>query len=164
MLDFLRGRVFPGCVLPLLLLTGMALAVMSCALSGETRDRRMTMYDGEGILQIADRYLGVPYRPGGHSPEGFDCSGFTSFVFSKAGYTLARTADGQYDALRPVEKPQPGDLVFFRISGKRVSHVGIYAGDLKFIHAPSSGKKVEYSDMRIAYWKERYAGARTVFR
>lgn len=163
MLDSLRHKSFPVCLPPLLVMC-MALAVFSCALSGETRERRISLADGEGILQIADRYLGVPYRPGGHSPDGFDCSGFTSFVFGKAGYSLSRTADGQYDALRPVEKPQPGDLVFFRITGKRVSHVGIYAGDLKFIHAPSSGKKVEYADMRIAYWKERYAGARSVFR
>lgn len=127
------------------------------------KDRRITLYDGEGIIEIADQYIGTPYKSGGNSPAGFDCSGFTSFVYQKAGYTLSRTADGQYSELNVVKKPQIGDLVFFRISGNRISHVGIYAGNLKMIHAPSSGKTVEYADMTIGYWKTRYAGSRSVF-
>ncbi|EHQ07153.1 C40 family peptidase [Leptonema illini] len=133
------------------------------AVAAEHKDRRITVYDGTGIVELADQYIGTPYKLGGNTPAGFDCSGFTSFVYSKAGYKLSRTADGQFAELRPIKQPEIGDLVFFRISGDRISHVGIYVGDLKFIHAPSSGKTVEYADMRIAYWKTRYAGARSVF-
>jgi len=132
-------------------------------LHADHHERRITLYDGTGIVQIAEQYLGTPYKPGGITPSGFDCSGFTSFVFKQAGYSLSRTADGQFDQLNPVRQPEVGDLVFFRISGSKVSHVGIYVGDLKFIHSPSSGKTVSYADMRISYWKTRYAGSRSVF-
>lgn len=145
------------------LLVLCALFAGGMALAAEHTDRRITLYDGKGIIELAHQYLGTPYKPGGNTPEGFDCSGFTSFIYGRAGYKLSRTAAGQYAELRPVKKPQIGDLVFFRISGNRISHVGIYAGNLKFIHAPSSGKTVQYADMRISYWKNRYAGARSVF-
>jgi cell wall-associated NlpC family hydrolase len=125
----------------------------------------VTLHAGSAIVNIAKEYLGVPYRYGGKNPkEGFDCSGFTGFVYREAGYgELARSADGQYDTLHPVSPPQPGDLLFFKIKGDRISHVGIYAGDLKFIHAPRTGKSVSYADLRNPYWKKRYAGARSLF-
>lgn len=129
----------------------------------EVADRRTTLYDGEGIIEIAKKYLGVPYKFGGQTPDGFDCSGFTGYVYKKAGYSLARDAGVQYNEMKPIKVPRVGDLVFFKIDGQKVSHVGIYVGNLTFIHAPSTGKKVSYADMRIAYWKQRYAGARTVF-
>jgi cell wall-associated NlpC family hydrolase len=139
------------------------LSVIIGAIAAEHKDRRITVYDGAGIVQLAEQYIGAPYRPGGNTPAGFDCSGFTSFIYGRAGYQLSRTAEGQFADLRPVRKPDIGDLVFFRIAGNRISHVGIYAGNLRFIHAPSSGKRVEYADMRSPYWKSRYAGARSVF-
>ncbi len=135
------------------------------ALSGngdlEARTRRA---DGQGIVSTAQKYLGTPYRYGGNSPAGFDCSGFTSYVYKKSGYRLPRATTGQYGKLNPVRAPKVGDLVFFRTSGKRISHVGIYVGDYQFIHAPSSGKTVSYADIRNSYWKPRYAGSRTIFR
>lgn len=146
-----------------LILIGAILLLGAAAIAAEHKDRRVTIYDGTGIVELADQYIGTPYKPGGNTPAGFDCSGFTSYVYSKAGHKLSRTADGQFAELRPIKQPEIGDLVFFRISGSRISHVGIYVGDLKFIHAPSSGKTVEYADMRITYWKTRYAGARSVF-
>ena len=119
--------------------------------------------DGYGIIDIADDYLGVPYKYGGTTPSGFDCSGFTGYVYKRAGYRLPRGADDQYRALNPIKKPEIGDLVFFKIDGKRVSHVGIYVGGFRFIHSPRTGKSVGYADLRTKYWKKRYAGARTIF-
>ncbi|MCR9140678.1 MAG: C40 family peptidase [bacterium] len=127
-------------------------------------ERRLTRYDGKGIVQLAQKYLGTPYRYGGNSPAGFDCSGFTSYVYKKAGYRLPRATTGQYGKMNAVRAPKIGDLVFFRTSGKRISHVGIYVGNYQFIHAPSSGKTVSYADIRNSYWKPRYAGSRTIFR
>lgn len=130
---------------------------------GRMTPRKATLATDESIVDIAKQYLGIPYKFGGQSPKtGFDCSGFTGYVYRKAGYSLPRGADDQFASLTPVRKPQPGDLVFFRINGQRVSHVGIYAGNYRFIHAPRTGKNVGYADMRISYWKKRYAGARTI--
>ncbi len=128
-----------------------------------SEDRRVTKYDGGGIVEIAQKYLGTPYKYGGNSPSGFDCSGFTSYVYKRAGYKLPRATTAQYSKLDPLRVPKVGDLVFFRTSGNKVSHVGIYVGNYRFIHAPSSGKTVSYADIRNVYWKPRYAGSRTVF-
>lgn len=145
-----------------LLLTGSVLHAESLALA-EAGERRTTVQEGVGILEIAKKYLGVPYRFGGSTPDGFDCSGFTGYVYAQIGQKLPRDAGDQFSAGRPVKVPRVGDLVFFKIDGKKISHVGIYAGDLRFIHAPSTGKTVSFADMRIDYWKKRYAGARTLF-
>ena len=128
------------------------------------RERRITLYDGVGIVQIARRYLGTPYRFGGNTPAGFDCSGYVQYVYKRAGYKVSHGARSQYSELRPIKAPQVGDLVFFRTTSSGISHVGIYAGNFRFLHSPRTGKTVEYADMRIKYWKTRYAGARTVFR
>lgn len=132
--------------------------------NGSELEARTRRADGRGIVQTAQKYLGTPYRFGGNSPAGFDCSGFTSYVYKKAGYRLPRATKAQYGKLNPIRAPKVGDLVFFRTSGKRISHVGIYVGEYRFIHAPSSGKTVSYADIRNSYWKPRYAGSRTVFR
>lgn len=117
----------------------------------------------ELILSIAREYLETPYSYGGTNSSGFDCSGFTRHIYKKAGIEIPRRSEDQYLALHPVSKPQPGDLVFFRIEGKHISHVGIYAGDGEFIHSPSTGKEVRFSKMNNRYWKEKFAGARTPF-
>lgn len=162
-----RLRTYPG-LARAALFAWLALAAGVSGVYGysQTRERRVTLYDGAGIVAAAEEHLGAPYRPGGNSPAGFDCSGFTAYVYRAAGYQLPRTASDQYRAgvLRPVRTPQPGDLLFFRLDGARISHVGIYVGDFKFIHAPSSGRKVSYADIRLDYWKKSYAGARSIFR
>ncbi len=125
------------------------------------------MDQGSRIVRTAEKYRGVPYRYGGESPRGFDCSGYVMYVYKKNGILLPRSVKGQYHAGRPVRLGQakPGDLVFFRTSKKRrLSHVGIYMGGRRFIHAPSSGKRVTSTDMRNPYWKKRYAGAVTFMR
>ncbi len=92
-----------------------------------------------GVVAIARQYIGVPYVYGGSSPSGFDCSGFTSYVFAKVGKSLPRTAAAQQAAARRVSQPQPGDLVFF---GSPAYHVGIYVGNGQMIDAPRTGMSV----------------------
>ena len=116
----------------------------------------------ERLLAVAMDQLGSPYRYGGRSPrEGFDCSGLVQYTHRQAGIDVPRTARDQYKASRPVSRRQlrPGDLVFFRIDGRRISHVGIYLGDGRFIHAPSSGRKVTTARLDAPYWRRHYSGA-----
>lgn len=111
-------------------------------------------------LAIARGMIGEPYRYGGAGPGGFDCSGLVYYSFRKAGIRTPRTTNDQYRQSKRVSmsRLQPGDLVFFRISRNKLSHVGIYAGDDRFIHAPSSGKSVGYASLRDPYWRERLVG------
>ncbi len=117
------------------------------------------------VVETAKRYLGVPYRYGGETPDGFDCSGFVMYVYDRNGLRLPRATVEQYRAGRQVSRraTRPGDLVFFAIHGGRISHVGIYAGNGRFIHAPSSGKRVSYARLDNSYWEKRYAGAVSYF-
>jgi cell wall-associated NlpC family hydrolase len=108
--------------------------------------------------------MGIPYRWGGTTPEsGFDCSGFVQYVARQAlGIALPRSSFDQVNAGKAVDKEdlQPGDLVFFNTMRAPFSHVGIYVGDNRFIHAPSRGKTVEIVDINNSYWQQRYNGAR----
>lgn len=115
------------------------------------------------ILNTAKQYLGVPYLWGGTTPKGFDCSGFVQYVFAKHGISLPRTSKQQYGVGSAVSRSQlkKGDLVFFNTSGSGVSHLGIYTGDGRFIHA-SSSKGVVVSSLDNTYWAPRYLGARRV--
>ncbi len=118
------------------------------------------------MVLTAMNFLGVPYKRGGNSAEhGFDCSGFTRQVFEASlGLVLPRRSHEQAKApgLVAVQRDalQPGDLVFFNTLRRTFSHVGIYVGDGKFIHAPRTGGEVRVEDMRFAYWAKRYNGAR----
>lgn len=115
------------------------------------------------IIQTARRMLGVKYRYGGTSPsQGFDCSGLVQYSHKAAGINLPRTTGLQFNAVKRISRKflKAGDLVFFKTSVSRlVSHVGIYLGDSKFIHAPSSGKRVKISSMNEKYWRKRFTGA-----
>ena len=118
------------------------------------------------LVMQAMNFLGVPYRRGGNSAEqGFDCSGFTRFVFENSiGLMLPRRADQQAQTagLQSVKRDElkPGDLVFFNTMRRAFSHVGIYVGEGKFIHAPRTGGEVRVEDMRASYWAKRFNGAR----
>lgn len=112
----------------------------------------------EAILKSAYRSLGISYRWGGNTPrEGFDCSGLTKFTHKNVQLSIPRTALEQSKASRTISRRdlKPGDMIFFRTSGKKVNHVGIYVGDGKFIHAASGGGKVTLDDLRRAYWQQR---------
>ena len=115
----------------------------------------------EKVTWCARKQQGKMYCWGGSSPTtGFDCSGLTQYSFKQgAGVNLPRTAAAQYQAAEKVnqQEARKGDLVFFRTRGKRVSHVGIYLGDNKFIHAPRTGKSITTSKLQ-GYWKQRLVG------
>ncbi|RVU46455.1 C40 family peptidase [Rubrivivax rivuli] len=118
------------------------------------------------MVLTAMNFLGVRYVRGGNTAEqGFDCSGFTRYVFERSlGLVLPRRADEQAKiaGLLSVkqEELKPGDLVFFNTMRRAFSHVGIYVGEGKFIHAPRAGAEVRIEDMRQAYWAKRFNGAR----
>lgn len=122
---------------------------------------------GQGIAEYALQYLGCRYVYGGSSPKGFDCSGFTSYVYRQFGYSLNRTASSQLDNGTPVAKEelQPGDLVMFKESGsgsKRASHVALYIGNGQIIHASTASVGVIISDLYSSYYARTYAGARRI--
>ena len=118
------------------------------------------------LVLHAMAFLGVPYKRGGNSFEtGFDCSGFVRAVYEQtAGKILPRRAEQQAAATEKIEKTdlQPGDLVFFNTLRRTFSHVGIYVGNGKFIHAPKPGAEVRVEDMGGTYWTRRFDGARRV--
>ncbi len=120
------------------------------------------------IVETARGQIGVPYRWGGDSAEeGFDCSGLSMTVYRLNGLNLPRSSRRQYRAGSPVSRTRlrPADLVFFATSGTgRVSHVGIYAGGGRFIHAPKTGGAVRTDSMENTYFKSRFVGARSYLR
>ena len=110
-------------------------------------------------------FLGVPYKRGGSTTNGFDCSGFVRAMYENTlGLVLPHNAKAQAAATQTIDKAelQPGDLVFFNTMRQAFSHVGIYVGDNKFIHSPRPGGEVRVEDMRQAYWDRRFNGARRV--
>lgn len=115
------------------------------------------------VLTYAHTFTGVPYKFGGTTPEGFDCSGYIRHVFKKIGYDMPRQADEQFRVGKKVEKSnlQPGDLVFFETYEPGISHSGIYIGDGQFISATSSSG-VAVADIDDSYWGPRYRGAKRV--
>ena len=158
---------------PLAVLTGLwgCAAPVSAPRQRTALDRRTTAevaphpHLGE-LLVSAIGLVGVPYRLGGNTVEnGFDCSGFTRHLFQMhLGVTLPRRSQDQASAARFVEvagfELQPGDLVFFNTLQRANSHVGIYIGDGRFIHAPRTGAVVRLEPLRSSYWLQRFDGAR----
>lgn len=121
-----------------------------------------------GLVDSAMNFLGVRYKRGGNTAEtGFDCSGFTRYVFENSiGKVLPHRADEQANSPDLVKVEQkdlkPGDLVFFNTLRRTFSHVGIYLGDGKFIHSPRTGESVRIEDINISYWSRHFTGARRV--
>ncbi len=115
------------------------------------------------ITEEAKRYVGVPYRFGGTTPKGFDCSGFIQYVFNRKGILLPRSADEQYFSGEKisVNSLKPGDLVFFNTYAEGISHSGLYLGDGYFISATTS-RGVAVATMKNGYWHDRYIGANRI--
>jgi cell wall-associated NlpC family hydrolase len=128
------------------------------AYSGQSTDRA-------AVLAYAAQFLGTPYVYGGSTPSGFDCSGFTSYVFGNTVGTIPRVAQSQYDATTHVSRSEllPGDLVFFGSSPSSITHVGIYVGDDKFIHSPHTGSVVKYDTISVGYENSFQGGGRVIF-
>jgi hypothetical protein len=124
-----------------------------------------TSYIRESLVQTARYFIGVPYLWGGTSSDtGFDCSGLTMTVYQLNGLNLPRHSTKQFAAGNPVGRDhmQKGDLIFFAMKGKgKVSHVGLYIGDGKFIHAPSRGKNIRIDSLSGYFFAKRFAGGRT---
>jgi cell wall-associated NlpC family hydrolase len=116
------------------------------------------------LVATALELLGVPYQNGGTTSDGFDCSGFTQYVFARHGLLLPREVREQYNAGSPVDLGAlaPGDLLFFETVAKGASHVGIALGGDAFVHAPSSAGVVRVEHYSAAYWARRFVGARRV--
>lgn len=136
------------------------------AMAAEPAPARSARGRASDLVLAAMNFMGVPYRRGGgHFADGFDCSGFTRHIFELSlGLVLPRRVDEQASAsgLVSVERSdlRAGDLVFFNTLQRTFSHVGIYIGEGRFIHAPRSGSEVRIDDMRYAYWTQRFTGAR----
>ena len=140
-----------------LLILSLVLLVSACAATPDVRPTDMPGASAEAA-QHALAMVGTPYRYGGSSPSGFDCSGLVVYAFSRAGArNLPRTAAELEERSRPIELSElrPGDLLFFRLYGRKTSHVGLYVGDSAFVHAPSSGKGVERVGFDHVYWSSR---------
>ncbi|MFF2912837.1 MULTISPECIES: C40 family peptidase [Bacillales] len=112
---------------------------------------------------VITKTLGTSYKTGGTSTAGFDCSGFTTYVYKSIGISLPRTSQSQYSAGTSISRSQmrPGDLVFFNTLGNGVSHVGIFVGNGKFAQS-SSSRGVIISSLSEKYWADRYIGAKRI--
>ena len=115
-------------------------------------------------MREALRYVGTPYVEGGSDPSGFDCSGFTRFVFGKAAFALPRDVQDQFKTGRKLSlgKLRAGDLIFFSTASRGASHVGIVVDREHFIHAPASNGAVRVESFVTPYWRRRVVGARRV--
>jgi cell wall-associated NlpC family hydrolase len=123
---------------------------------------------GAMIAQQALAQVGAPYRYGGTDPaRGFDCSGLVSYAHSREGISVPRTAAAQFAAARKLDPAalHAGDLVFFRLvpGSREVTHVGIYTGQRRFVHAPQTGRTVSEASLDDPYYRERFAGAGRLF-
>ena len=120
---------------------------------------------GAQIVQMAQQYMGTPYVWGGSRPGGFDCSGFIYYIYGQFGISLPRMSDGQFEMGRAISGDNllPGDLVFFTTYEPGASHVGIYLGGGRFIHASSAAGEVTITPLGKSYYQERYLGARRVW-
>lgn len=117
---------------------------------------------GANAAQHALAMRGKPYRYGGYTPQGFDCSGLVHYSYSLAGGHLPRNTNGLWTRSRAISRSEirQGDLLFFDQEGKRNSHVAIYVGNNRFVHAPSSGKQVSTASLGDRYWSQHFTGAR----
>jgi len=116
------------------------------------------------LIDTALSFRGTAYRNGGSDPKGFDCSGFTQWVYSRHGVAIPREVEEQFKVGKKIKLDdlKPGDLVFFHTVSRGASHVGIFVADDQFVHAPSSKGVVRVESINSSYWSPRFVGARRV--
>ena len=148
-----------GCLAALLVLAGCASSPRS---SEATASKQPS---GERIAERAQTLVGSPYRYGGADPSGFDCSGLVFFVHHELGINVPRTVAEQSSTATPVKlgELEPGDVVFFRDPGPRATHVGVYVGEHRFVHAPKTGRPVSYASLDDDYYRATFLGAGRFF-
>ena len=140
-----------------------AFGLILLALGGCSSAPKETRSDvGAGAAQHALEMRGKPYRYGGNSPRGFDCSGLVQYSYAQVNLRLPRSTEGLWSSSRAISRNdiRPGDLLFFHQEGKRNSHVAIYVGSGRFVHAPSSGKQVSTASLSDRYWSRHFSAAR----
>ena len=148
---------------PLLLIAALA----GCAGSpqrGEIPATRASDETARKAVAVARDMIGKPYRYAGDTPAGFDCSGLVRYSYRRAGVSMPRATPAQRRSttLISVRRLRPGDLLFFDQEGKNASHVGIYLGDGRFVHAPSTGGRVRSDSLGADFWKKHFVEARRV--
>ena len=136
------------------------------ATSSYTSSREISSREADDLIMNAMSLIGVGYRWGGTSPStGMDCSGFMQYIFRKSmNINLPRTSSEMAQIGTQISRSalQVGDMVFFNTAGRRISHVGMYIGDNRFIHAPRKGKSIEITSLENKYWNSKYVTARRV--
>lgn len=158
----MQGKLFNimnATILRNLTIAGLAIVLTACG--------AYPVREGSDVVQLsvvenAEKLLGTPYLFGGLDPSrGLDCSGLVYVAFRDAGMHVPRTSRQQYRATKRIRprQLQPGDLVFFKLERDKISHVGIYVGENRFIHAPRTGKHVEYASLDNTFWKKRFSAA-----
>lgn len=148
---------------PRLILVFTSALLLAACFSGPPMRSGTSAKHGDKAAFYAAKLVGARYRYGGNSPKkGFDCSGLVQYSYRLAGRNVPRNTRYQYQNSRSIRRSElrKGDLLFFNQEGKRFSHVGLYIGNNKFIHAPSSGKHVRVSSITNPYWKKHLASTR----
>lgn len=140
----------------------LVLAALLAACAGDPVDNSPGKSSATEASRVAASMVGKPYRYGGHSPGGFDCSGLVYFSYQRAGLSVPRSTGAQRAGSRKValNRVAHGDLLFFNQDGRFSSHVGIYIGRNRFVHAPSSGKRVRVDALSDPYWRKHLVDAR----
>ena len=151
------------------ILTALLVATLAgCAGSPEAPDRpavaRASDDTARKAVDVARNMVGKPYKYAGDTPAGFDCSGLVRYSYGKAGIQLPRDTRSQRNLSVPVSlrNLREGDLLFFDQEGKKASHVGMYVGDGRFVHAPSTGGKVRTDSLKAEFWKKHFVDARRI--
>ena len=141
-----------------LAITVLALAACASNPPGSAADPRISA--GDRAASFALDQVGEPYLYGGNSPGGFDCSGLVQYSYSRAGYSVPRTTMQLWSAAQTVDRHQlrAGDLLFFSIRGK-MSHVGLYLGGQRFVHAPQSGRSVSVESLEAPFYRTAFVRA-----
>ena len=130
-------------------------SLVGCASQAPVKSTGKSYSNADQAAAVALQQIGVPYRYGGSTPKGFDCSGLIYYSYSKVGKNVPRTTGSLWSGIQPVaiNHVRVGDVLFFRIEGK-MSHVGMYIGDNQFVHAPSSGKVVTVGSLQSEFYRK----------